>query len=134
MPLLSATLTQATMTVRKKLTVALIGVLYLVTWVGGWIQHSHDLERATWSNYRAIEKLNTERIEYAKESRTEPFLVKLFEGGPVARVNWCIPLLPGVLLADSDSVPGPLGGYGGPKFVLYYGFGSTELFWFGWIS
>ena len=123
------------MGIRKKSIVTLIVILYLGTWVGGWIQHSNDLEANSWAHYRAAEQRNAERIEYAKARgsephlmRLEPYLMRLHEGGPITRVNWCIPILPGVLLANSDSSPGPLGGYGGEKIVLYYIIGSTEIF------
>jgi hypothetical protein len=43
-----------------------IVTLFLVTWVGGWIRHSHDLEANAWATYRRIEKLNAERVEEAK--------------------------------------------------------------------
>ena len=46
---------------------------------------------------------------------------------PSSRVDWCIPLLPGVLLADSSYHIGPLWAAGGPKLVVYYGFGTFEI-------
>jgi len=119
---------------RKKLTLMIVVFLYLVTWVGGWFQHSHDLANESWTRYRLAEKYNAKLSDYAKEAKDEVHLIQLREGGPAVRVNWCFPILPGILLANSDSVIGPLSGYGGPKIVVYYGFGSTELFWFGWIS
>ena len=47
-------------------------------------------------------------------------------GGPTSHVYWCFPLLPGVLLVDSDYCVGPMYAGGGVKVVLYYGIGSTE--------
>jgi hypothetical protein len=46
-----------------------------------------------------------------------------------------VPVLPGILLANSDSSHGPLRGRGGVKIILYFGAGSTELcmLW-GWLS
>ena len=50
-------------------------------------------------------------------------------------VNWCIPLLPGILLADSYEVLSPLNARGTAKLVLYYGLASVVIceLW-GWIS
>jgi hypothetical protein len=54
--------------------------------------------------------------------------------GPITHVDWCFPLLPGILVSDSSYVVGPLYGKGGVKVVLYYGIGSVELLMWGWIS
>lgn len=64
-----------------------------------------------------------------------PIYLQLREEGPTTGVNWCIPLLPGVLLADSYEVLGPLHGRGMAKIVFYYGVGSVVIceLW-GWIS
>ena len=57
------------------------------------------------------------------------------DGGPIARVNWCVPLLPGILIADSYYVVGPLYGRGGVSIILYYGFGCYQIGPIGgWIS
>jgi hypothetical protein len=115
------------MKLQKRLTWAFIAALYLVTWVGGCVQHSHDLESASWDRCRAAERSNLRQSEQAKVEGQMPHLVELRKDGPATNVNWCIPLLPGVLLIDSDSVIGPLCGNGGAKIVLYYGTGSLEL-------
>jgi hypothetical protein len=49
-------------------------------------------------------------------------------------VSWCVPILPGVLLANSHYVVGPLYGKGGYKLVFYYGWDSREVVLAGWMS
>ncbi len=50
-------------------------------------------------------------------------------------MDWCFPLLPGVLITNSWYQCGPLFGKGGVKLVLYYGVGSMEILTMnGWIS
>jgi hypothetical protein len=120
--------------VRKITIKAFIAILYLVTWVGGWIRHSHDLEANAWDWYRMEEQRNAKNIAACIMAGLEPFTTPLNKDGPATQVYWCLPILPGVLLADSDSVIGPMSGYGGLRIVLYYGFGSTDLWLYGWIA
>jgi hypothetical protein len=55
--------------------------------------------------------------------------------GPKSGVFWCVPILPGLLLADSYYSIGPLAAAGGSKLVIYWGFGSTEIpFLWYWIA
>lgn len=42
-------------------------------------------------------------------------------------MNWCIPLLPGILITDSEYAVGPLFAKGSKKLVLYFGIGSVTL-------
>lgn len=59
----------------------------------------------------------------------------IFKGGPATGVDWCFPLLPGILITNSWYQCGPLFGKGGVKLVLYYGVGSLEILALnGWIS
>jgi hypothetical protein len=71
----------------------------------------------------------------ADEGGELPIYARLREGGPEAGVNWAVPLLPGVLLADSSEVFGPLNGHGGAKVLLYYAGGTIVVceLW-GWLS
>ena len=80
-----------------------------------------------------------------------PTTIDLREGGPATGVKWCVPLLPGVLLAtgvkwcvpllpgvllvDSYSVISPSSGSGGVKVVVYYGTGAVVVceLW-GWLA
>lgn len=113
----------------------LLGALYLVTWVGGWLTYEHDLERSAWATYREEQTRNTEWLARQPQGTEVPVFMALLEDGPAAGVDWCIPVLPGVLLADSHEEYGPLNGSGGAKLVLYYGFGTAVLceLW-GWMS
>jgi hypothetical protein len=109
--------------------------LYVVTGIGGSLCHSRDLEASAWENYRELERRNAAALAAARAEGDEPFLMELYEGGPVTGVNWCVPVLPGILLVDSYSACGPMGGRGTAKVVAYYGTGSMIVceLW-GWMS
>jgi hypothetical protein len=53
--------------------------------------------------------------------------IKLREGGPQSEVKWSFPLLPGIIVANSYYVNGPLYAEGGTKMILYYGVSSTVI-------
>jgi hypothetical protein len=112
-----------------------IASLYVVTWIGGWIRHAQDIRADAWVQYRKGEKLNAESEKEARRQDRKAFVIQLHDGGPKTGVIWCLPILPGILLADSYSSYGPLGGRGTAKIVFYYGTGSTVIceLW-GWIS
>jgi hypothetical protein len=116
---------------RNRVCVGLLVVLYVGTWIGGWGSHARQLRDHAEGRYRAAEKLNRELA--ADPARPAP--IDLHEGGPTAEVAWCLPVLPGVLLAYSGYSAGPLFGRGGVKVVLYYGFGSAEVCTLcGWVA
>lgn len=112
---------------RKRLIACVIVLLYLVTWVGGWVSHARQLQQRAEESYRRAERTNEEEEAAARREGVKPYLIELRKGGPTSHVWWCVPVLPGVLLADSDSCEGPRIAGGGAKIVFYYGFGSTEL-------
>ena len=124
---------------RTKRTVVLFaGLLYLVTWIGGWYSHAKNIRSGADRIYRdAFEQLKAKaEVVYEQEGRPlEACEFPLFPDGPSAGVIWCFPIAPGVLIADSYYQIGPLWGQGGVKVVLYYGSDSRvigEIF--GWIS
>jgi hypothetical protein len=47
--------------------------------------------------------------------------------GYSAHVDWCFPVLPGLLVADSGYTIGPKHADDGIKIVLFYGIGSVEI-------
>jgi hypothetical protein len=124
------------MKMNKKI-LAVVVLLYALTWAGGWITHAREIRyraRQMYANAQEHDRRMAERFQkegfgpYDEGSR-------LSKHGPSAEVSWCIPLLPGVLLADSQYVIGPLWGKGGVKIIFYYGSGAKELvFLWGWIS
>lgn len=124
------------MTKRRAMIFALLAVLYIHTWVGGWISHSRAIELEAQRRYIEADCRNTEAIEtFEGMGGEEPYLCRLRPGGPRSGVSGAIPLLPGVLLVDSYYIVGPLCGRGGRKIVLYYGAGSYTLCNLGgWIS
>lgn len=117
---------------------AILVVSYLVTWAGGWRAHSREMaSRATYL-YQRVESEKARFLEWQREglvAADEVYSTELLPGGPKSIVNWCLPILPAVLLADSEYVVGPLYGSGSAKIVLYTGAGSVTLLelW-GWRS
>ncbi|HEV3144100.1 MAG TPA: hypothetical protein VGZ47_09475, partial [Gemmataceae bacterium] len=97
--------------------------------------HARNLEAKAWARYRQVQAHAAQWA--ANEPDGEEILAyyRVREGGPKTGVKWCVPVLPGVLLADSYKVIGPLNGSGGVKVVLYYGIDSVEVCTlYGWIS
>lgn len=111
-------------------------MLYAITWVGGWISHQRSLLAHARHLYEEAQSSEREEaVHYKQEgSMYQPRRITR-DGGPIASVSWCFPVLPGVLLADSHYVVGPLYGRGGISIILYYGVGSYQLGPIGgWIS
>jgi hypothetical protein len=122
------------MRIGRKILIWLI-LLYLVTWIGGCVSHSAALKNDAQRRYDAARKSDVEyAARAAKEGQPSPS-PQASKTGPVTNVSWCFPILPGILIADSYYVVGPLYGQGGIKIVIFYGFGSwaSSPFW-GWIS
>jgi hypothetical protein len=120
---------------RRRIVWAVVLLLYAVTWVGGWITHAHDLQASARAGYQRVQEYQSEWTASKPAGKELPIYLRLLEGGPATGVKWCVPLLPGVLLADSLSSLGPLLGHGGGKIVLYYGVGSVVVcdLW-GWMA
>jgi hypothetical protein len=106
-------------------------LLYTGTWAGGWTSHAANLRVQAEASYRMIERNNQEMEMQAQPGAERFHPIELRKGGPTSGVNWCVPVLPGILIADSYYVAGPLHASGGIKIVVYYGFGSSEL-WTPW--
>lgn len=117
---------------RKRLVWGLVLLLYVVTWVGGWYTHARELEASAQARYRLMQERNADLQALEPDA---PIYARLREGGPATGVKWAVPLLPGVLLADSYVVLAPLSGRGTVKLLLYYGGGTVVVceLW-GWIS
>jgi hypothetical protein len=120
---------------RKWFLSCILILLYAVTWVGGWVSYTRQLKNRTESAYRSVQHENEVEAASALRIGYKPFLNKLHPDGPKSAVNWCAPLLPGVLLADSYESIGPMYGQGGWYIVLYTGFGTTRvcMLW-GWLA
>ncbi len=119
---------------RKRILWGLILLLYVVTWVGGWYTHARDMKASAQVAYRLAQERNAEQ-QRQEPGRELPHYARLLEGGPKTGVNWAVPILPGVLLADSYQVIGPQYARGMVKIVLYYGVGTVVVceLW-GWIA
>ncbi len=115
--------------------ITVIIAAYLVTWIGGWFAHQREMSVLAQRLYNDAERTNAKFIEWERQGAGKVKPIELLPGGPKAGVNWCFPILPGVLVVDSSYVVGPIFGKGTTKIVLFYGFGSITLMelW-GWIS
>ena len=120
---------------RRWLAATVLLALYLLTWIGGWHSHAQEIEARAYRRWTDASARAQEMARLAAADGEQRRPIGLRQGGPQTGVDWCAPILPGVLICDSYYVIGPLWGRGGVKLVLYYGFGSVELLtlW-GWIS
>lgn len=121
---------------RRRKILLVVGLLYVVTWIGGWRSHRYEISAEAHTRYQQAQDKNRASAQDASTAATdESTLIRLRDGGPVSGVDWCVPLLPGVLLANSHYIVGPLYGKGTTKLVVFYGLGSKTLWelW-GWIA
>jgi len=111
----------------RRLTIVLvISSLYLVTWIGGWVTYQHDFRERIDSKHAKARQRYAELAAFAEREGLQQPAVDLY-AKPTSHVDWCVPILPGVLIADSSYVCAPLWGEGGWKIVLYYGWGTFEV-------
>ena len=101
--------------------------LYAVTWIGGWTAHARQLQESAERSYRFAQRENEEMEAQSRKDGLPFHPIQLRAQGPFSKVYWCVPVLPGVLLADSAIYNGPLSACDGVKLVIYYGVGSVEL-------
>ena len=113
---------------RRWLGRSVLAVLYAVTWIGGRRSHARDLQNRARADWIVANAMNQKAAYAAAHDGLSLPVVELRPGGPVAKMEWCVPVLPGLLVADSYYAVGPLWGTGGPKLVLFYGWGSIEVF------
>jgi hypothetical protein len=119
--------------IRRRRYWLIAALLYAVTWAGGWYFHVREISSEASSRFVAAKMLN-DRLFHSLPHEGEA-TIRLRSGGPYSRVRWCMPLIPGFLLAESDYVVGPIYGEGGVKLILFYGMGTETLFNFwGWKS
>ena len=124
----------------KKRRRVLIGVvillLYVITGVHGPRRHLADITTTAQRTHAEAVKWEEEQAElFPEEGLLESRTRHLRPDGPSVGLKWAIPILPGVLIADSYEVIGPLWGRGGPRIVFYFGVWSFYINTpFGWIS
>jgi len=116
----------------KRVILMVVALYYAVTWIGGSNIYSRDVARNALALHESVKHRTIQEIETAKvrgANEDDLSWIRLHghsEKGPWSKV-FCVPLLPGVLLADKAVEVGPLRGYGARKLVFYYGWGSIEL-------
>jgi hypothetical protein len=115
------------MVTKRKRRVITIVLLYLFTWVGGWISHAHNTAVKAQVMWERIDREIKER-EAGFPPMKPSAVVYLYrhEGGPRTHIV-AFPLLPGVLAASSEISVGRLNGSGDWQIVVFYGFGSFVL-------
>lgn len=105
-----------------------VTIAYLLTWIGGGYAHHREISHLASRLYARAEASNRNLVELDRlngGTKTSP--IELRSGGPKVVVNWCVPLLPGMLITDSEYAIGPLYAKGSKKLVLYFGVGSIML-------
>lgn len=112
-----------------------VGALYVITWIGGYLSHSFVLSKHAEQLYAGARETEIERAADYKSYGGPPPRPVALAGGPIAKVDWCFPVLPGVLVANSQYVIGPLYGRGGIRILIFdgTGFWDSGPIW-GWIS
>lgn len=123
---------------RRTLNSLILLASYLITWAGGWSAHSREMASRANHLYQRAEAEKAMFLEWQRDGLVSPdedYSTELLPGGPESSVSWCLPILPAVLLAESEYVVGPLYGRGSAKIVVYTGAGSVTLLelW-GWRS
>jgi hypothetical protein len=108
------------MTGKRKFLFITVFVLYIITWVRGWMSHANYVEREAVRRYDLFSRAwNGQPID-----ESQPIVPS--DHGSLCRVNWAVPLLPGVLLVY-DMINGPVKRSSEGKVVIYYGIGSFVL-------
>ena len=118
----------------KQATIVIL--LYAGTWVGGWHSHATQLQSSAQKLYHeAREEEASKKAFWREKGFSESPESVIRPQGPKTDISWSLPILPGILIADSSFSIGPLWGEGGIKIVIYYGFGSFAIgpIW-GWMA
>lgn len=122
---------------RTTWTAAVVMVMgaYAGTWRGGRPAHERQLARDADRLYLHSQAREQALARDLEQGGRHPLERMTRDGGPKTGVDWCQPILPGVLVADSYYIIGPLHGRGGINLIVYYGFGCVQIGpIFGWIS
>jgi hypothetical protein len=114
---------------KKKLVILLaVGIAYAITWAGGHFTHYRKLASHALRSYEAAQKRNDEMSAFANENKLPNHKpIELRENGPKSEVKWSFPLLPGIIVANSYYVNGPLWAEGGTKLIVYYWISSAVI-------
>ena len=112
-----------------------IAVLYVFTWIGGWQTYVRDMQTMAdrdYVHYVQWEQRNNERRAQAGMASLTP---NPRTDGPHPFVQWCVPILPGVLVAKSgftgtgreDDGVRTFYENGGIRIVLYWVVRTSEV-------
>jgi len=84
--------------------------------------------------YYGVDDFHERLAKAAQVSPDEIHKPELLKEGPIVKINWCVPFLPFVLIADSEYCIGPLWARGGTKIIIWYILGSTTISLSNWVS
>jgi len=118
------------MKTKTTISYIIIPVLYVWTWYGGYVFHSEDLtSEATEAYYSNVEKHEKKIEEYEIVGLEYSFNIydEVHRNGPRISINWCFPIIPGILIAESYYSIGPSLDAGGTKIVFFYGVGTIDF-------
>jgi hypothetical protein len=118
-------------------SIVVLAALYVHTFVAGRNAHQREMRAKAERLYARAARLEVDEANWNRElgHPVSARSTRLHPRGPSSGVDWCVPILPGVLLANSYYSVGPLNGSGGQKIVVYYGAGSiTVLELLRWVA
>ena len=113
----------------KKISIlSVVIAAYGITWVGGHLSHARNIASHALNTYEAAQSKNNAMSAFAQEvNMVNVQAINLRPAGPKSEVKWSFPLLPGILIANSYYVNGPLWAEGGTKLIVYYGISSAVV-------
>jgi hypothetical protein len=118
------------MKTKTTISYVLIALLYVWTWYGGYLFHSANLTSEANQAYSSIVEKHEKKVEEYKDVGLDysfDIYDEIHRNGPRAGIDWCFPIIPGILIVKSYYSIGPSLGAGGVKIVLFYGAGTIEL-------
>ena len=119
------------MKTKATISYILIALLYVWTWYGGYVFYSADLTSEANKEYSSIvDKYKKKAEEYKDVGLEYSYNIydEVHRNGPRASIDWCFPIIPGILIAESHYSIGPSLDTGGINIILFYGIGTIELF------
>jgi hypothetical protein len=103
-------------------------LLYALTWIDGSACYRRELQAQCNAEYTAAIASKTKLLA-AEPETPMAFLFSVRPGGPLVAVHWSVPILPGVLMVNSEYSLGPMMAEGGPKLIWYNGARTGFICW-----
>lgn len=120
---------------RKPGILLALATLYVLTGIGGWQTYVRYMQAQSDQSYAHYLQWVQRSNEKRAEAGMVPEMPQPRSDGPHPFVQWCVPVLPGVLMAKSgftgtgrkDDGVRTFYENGGIRIVLYWGAGSSEV-------